>query len=46
MLPAETCEIRKCLLTLSLKNLKPTAEEILKTYEQFTYRDIGGGDTK
>jgi hypothetical protein len=42
MLPAETCEIRKCLLTLTLKKLRQTAEAILKTYKQFTYRDIGG----
>jgi len=41
-LPAETCEIRKCLLTFSLKKLRQTAAAILKTYEQFTYGDIGG----
>jgi len=37
MLPAETSEITKRISALSLENMRQNAEEILKTYELFTY---------
>jgi hypothetical protein len=39
MLPAETFEMRKCLLTLSLAKPRQNAEAILKTYELIIYGD-------
>jgi hypothetical protein len=39
MLPAETFEMRKFLLTLSLAKPSHNAEAILKTYELLVYGD-------
>jgi hypothetical protein len=40
MLPAQTLEIRKRLLTLSLAKLRQKAKETLTIYELFIYGDI------
>ena len=40
MLPAETFEMRKRLLTLSLAQLRQKTEAILKNYELFIYGDL------
>jgi hypothetical protein len=37
MLPAETFEMRKCLLILILAKLRQNAEAVLKTYALFIY---------
>jgi hypothetical protein len=40
MLPEETLEMRKRLLTLSLTKPRKNVETVLKTYEKFISADI------
>ena len=40
MLPVETFETRKCLLTLSLEKARSSAEAVLQANELFIYEDI------